>query len=170
MIHTREELIERTTAEFVIIDALVGRIPPAGWELPLIWVAPRDPWTVKDAFAHAIYWKADTARFVRGERRPAAVRGVHAANHRVFETYHQTPAAELIAWHRGVHADMLAALREAPDAWFQKERAPHWPQDIDRHIAAHRKRDIERALKAAGLLDDAARTGVPRPGKSKPGN
>ena len=152
MLHTREELIERTIAEFATMDGLVERIPKAGWELPLLWVEPRDPWTVKDAFAHATYWKADTARFVRGQRRPVEIRGVPDSNHYVFALYRQTPATDLIAWHRQVHAGMLAALKEAPDAWFEKERAPHWPPDLDRHIAAHRKRDMERALRAAGLL------------------
>jgi len=152
MIHTREELVERTISEFVLMDRLAERIPEAGWGLPLLWVEPRDPWTVKDAFAHVTFWKADTARFVRGQRRPVEIRGVHDSNHCVFELYRHTAAAELIAWHRQVHTDMLAALSEAPDAWFDKERAPHWPPDLDRHIRAHRKRDMERALKAAGLL------------------
>jgi len=152
MIHTREELVERTITEFAIMDRLVEGIPNAGWDLPLLWIEPRDPWTVKDAFAHTTYWKADTARFVRGQRRPKEIRGVHDSNRYVFEQYRQTPATELIAWHRQVHANLLAALQEAPDAWFHKERAPHWPADLDRHIAAHRKRDMERALKAASLL------------------
>jgi len=151
MIHTREELIERTISEFVVLDGLVEVIPEDGWDLPLLWVEPRDPWTVKDAFAHVTYWKADTARFVRGQRRPAETHGVHDSNHYVFERYRHVAAAELIAWHRQVHTDTVAALREAPDTWFDKERAPQWPQDLDRHVRAHRKRDMERALRAAGL-------------------
>jgi hypothetical protein len=152
MIHSRLELTERTIAEFMVLDQLVEAIPEGGWALPLLWVEPRDPWTVKDAFAHVTYWKADVARFVRGQRRTPEVRGVHDSNHYVFKTYRLVPSVELIAWHRDVHSDTLAALREAPDSWFDKERASHWPSDLDRHIAAHRKRDIQRALRAAGLV------------------
>src|ERR1043165_5767904 len=124
MIHTREELVERTISEFVLMDRLAERIPEAGWGLPLLWVEPRDAWTVKDAFAHVTFWKADTARFVRGLRRPVEIRGAHDSSHRVFELCRRTAAAELSAWHRQVHIDMLTALSEAPDAWFDKERRP----------------------------------------------
>src|SRR5256886_12714477 len=36
----------------------------------------RDPWTVKDALAHILYWKEHTARVIRGERRPPEMRGL----------------------------------------------------------------------------------------------
>jgi hypothetical protein len=42
---------------------------------------------------------------------------------------------------------LLAALREAPEAWFTgKERGVPWPFDIDGHSAEHRVKDIERTL------------------------
>jgi hypothetical protein len=54
-----------------------------------------------------------------------------------------------VAWHREVQADVLAALREAPDAWFSaRERGAPWPVDLDGHSAYHRVRDIERTLAA----------------------
>ena len=54
----------------------------------------------------------------------------------------------MLAWHRQVQADVLAALKEAPEAWFSgRERTAKWPADLDGHSAAHRVLDIERALK-----------------------
>jgi hypothetical protein len=54
---------------------------------------------------------------------------------------------EVLAWHRQVQEDVLAALREAPKEWFSgRERRPEWPIDLDGHSTYHRVKDIERAL------------------------
>jgi 4'-phosphopantetheinyl transferase EntD len=56
----------------------------------------------------------------------------------------------VLAWHRQVQEDALAALREAPEKWFNgKDRNPVWPNDLDGHAAKHRQKDIEQALAAA---------------------
>ena len=57
------------------------------------------------------------------------------------------PPVQVLAWHRQVQEDALAALREAPDEWFSgKEHRAEWPFDLDGHSAYHRVKDIERAL------------------------
>jgi hypothetical protein len=55
----------------------------------------------------------------------------------------------VLAWHRQVQEDVLAALQAAPDEWFSaRERNSDWPYDLDGHSAYHRVKDIERALAA----------------------
>jgi hypothetical protein len=107
---------------------------------------------VKDALAHITFWKADVARSIRKQRRPPeeARLTTNAHNRLVYERWHDRSAQDVLAWHRQVQADVLAALREAPDAWFgERERGEPWPFDLDGHSAQHRVRDIERALVAS---------------------
>jgi hypothetical protein len=54
---------------------------------------------------------------------------------------------EVLAWHRQVQAEVMAALQEAPEEWFSgKERKADWPYDLEGHSSNHRVKDIERAL------------------------
>jgi hypothetical protein len=104
---------------------------------------------VKDALAHITYWKAGVARSARKRRRPADERGLNVSqgNHLIFMRWRKRPPQEVLAWHRQVQKDLLAALREAPDEWFSgKERNEDWPGDLDGHSAFHRVKDIEEAL------------------------
>jgi hypothetical protein len=56
---------------------------------------------------------------------------------------------EVLAWHRQVQQDVLAALREAPEEWFGgRERRSEWPFDLEGHSTYHRFKDIERALRS----------------------
>ncbi|MGZ6296783.1 MAG: maleylpyruvate isomerase N-terminal domain-containing protein [Candidatus Limnocylindrales bacterium] len=150
MRHTRSEVIERTIREYERLDALVARLSPADWQRPLHRSETKDPWTVKDALAHITYWKADVARAARRQRRAPEARGLTTEehNHLVYVRWRERPATEVATWHREVQADVLAALREAPEAWFAgRERNSAWPYDLDSHSAHHRVRDMERALK-----------------------
>ena len=149
MRHTREELIERTTREFAVLDQLVSGLSDADWARPLQRAAAADPWTVKDALVHITYWKADVARFARGQRRPPDVRGLRTKehNHVVYTRWRDRSPQDVVAWHKEVQEDVLTALREAPETWFNgRERNPQWPIDLDVHSAAHRVRDIDRVL------------------------
>jgi hypothetical protein len=108
---------------------------------------------VKDALAHIVYWKAHTARVIRGERRLPELRGldVNQINRLVYERWHRRPPGAVVAWHRRVHAEVLRTLQATPAAWFgRRERSPEWPGDLDGHSAAHRVRDIEAALGRGG--------------------
>jgi hypothetical protein len=151
MRHKREEVIQRTIIEFEKLDELLAHLGDADWERPLLRPETKDPWTVKDAVAHITHWKADTARRVRGQRRPVEERGLdtNEDNHLIYIRWRNRSPQEVLSWHRLVHKDMIAALREAPDEYFSaKERSEQWPYDLDGHSLFHRVHDIERALTA----------------------
>jgi len=154
MRHTRDEIIARTIQEFDLLDQLVAHLSEADWQRPVPRPETKDPWTVKDALAHITHWKADVIRTIHGERRPPEERGLNitAGNRLVYERWHNRSPEEVLAWHRQVQADLLSALRAAPDDWFSgKDRGPEWPNDLDGHSSYHRVRDIEQALAPAGL-------------------
>jgi len=151
MRHNREVVIERTIQEFELLDQLVANLSSEDWNLLLIRPETKDPWTVKDALAHVTHWKADVARSARRQRRPPEERALetNAANHLIYLRWHERSPQEVLAWHRQVQKDVLAALKAAPDEWFSgRERRREWPYDLDGHSAYHRARDITRALAA----------------------
>lgn len=149
MRHTREEVIQRTIREFELLDQLVCHLTEEEWNRLLPRPETKDPWTIKDALAHITHWKADVARSIRRQPRPMETRlPTNQGNHLVYEGWHERSPQEVLAWHRQVHADVLSALREAPEEWFTgKDRKPEWPGDLDSHSAYHRIKDIEVALK-----------------------
>ena len=150
MRHTRAEVIERTIQEFERLDRLVGDLTDAEWNRALARPETRDPWTVKDALAHITHWKADTVRKIRKQPIPPEEKGLNwtDGNRLIYVRWRDRSPQEVLAWHRQVQADALAALRAAPDAWFSgRERKPEWPFDLDGHSSYHRVNDIEDALK-----------------------
>ena len=155
MHHNRVEVIERSIREFELLDHLVANLKDEDWERSLLRPETKDPWTVKDALAHITHWKADVARSARGMPHPSEERGLQEtdANHLIYMRWRDRSPQEVLAWHRQVQEDVLAALRAAPEKWFSgRERRLEWPFDLVGHSTYHRGKDIERAL--------AARTGV----------
>jgi len=153
MRHTRSEVIQRTIREFELLDNLVGNLADQDWGRLLPRSETKDPWTVKDGLAHITHWKANVIRTVRKQPRPIEERGlnVNDGNRLIYLRWRDRSPAEVLAWHRQVQEDLLAALQEAPEAWFSgKDHNPEWPFDLDGHSASHRVRDIERALKSTG--------------------
>jgi hypothetical protein len=149
MRHNRNEVIERTIQEFELLDHLVVYLSSEDWNQLLLRPEAKEPWTVKDALAHITHWKADVARSARRQRRPPEERGLETndANHLIYLRWRDRSPQEVLAWHRQVQEDVLAALRAAPDEWFSdRERRLEWPYDLDGHSAYHRAKDIERAL------------------------
>ncbi len=149
MHHTREEVIERTIREFELLDRLVSGLATDDWERLVPRPETKDPWTVKDVLAHITHWKADVARSARGEHIPAEERGlgITDGNQLIYMRWRDRAPEEVLAWHRQVQREVLAALKAAPEEWFSgKERRPEWPGDLDGHLAYHRVKDIERAL------------------------
>ncbi len=149
MRHNREEVIERTVGEFKLLDHLVANLTNQDWERLLSRPETKDPWTVKDALAHITHWKADVVRSIRGQRKlpEERVLGETEANHIIYTRWHNRPPQEILAWHRKIQKDVLAALRAAPEEWFSgKEHRPEWPYDLDGHSSYHRVKDIEQAL------------------------
>jgi hypothetical protein len=154
MRHNREEVIQRTIQEFEVLDRLVASLTNEDWERLAPRPEAKEPWTVKDALAHITHWKADAARSARRQRRPPEERGLGAnkVNHLIYVRWRDRSPQEVLAWHRQVQEDLLAALRAAPEAWFSgKERRSEWPYDLDGHAAFHRVKDIERALEARSM-------------------
>jgi hypothetical protein len=147
--HTKAEVTARTQREFAELDGLVARLGPSDWERLVPRPETRDPWTVKDALVHIVYWKAHTARVIRGEKRLPEMRGldVPAINHLIWERWRGRSPDDVIVWHRQVHAEALETLVAKPDAWFgRREHSASWPADLDGHSVVHRLKDIEQAL------------------------
>src|SRR5215468_12211146 len=98
MRHTRRSVVMRTRREFADLDRLVSRLRPADWKRRVPRSEARDPWTVKDALAHIVYWKAHTARVFRGERRLPEMRGldVNQINRLVYERWRRRTPRELV--------------------------------------------------------------------------
>jgi hypothetical protein len=150
MRHKRQNVIERIIHEFELLDHLVANLTTEEWDRLLLRPESKDPWTVKDALAHITHWKADAARSARKQHKPIEERGlnINQGNHLVYSRWHNRSPQEVLAWHRQVQKDVLAALQEAPEEWFSgKERGPDWPGDLDSHSTFHRVKDIEWALK-----------------------
>lgn len=153
MRHQRQEVVTRTKAEFARLDRLVQRLTPADWRKRVPRPEAKDPWTVKDALAHIVYWKQHSARVFRGERRVPEMRGldVSAINAIVYERWRRRPPREVQAYHRQVHEEVLRTLAERPDDWFSaRERGKEWPGDFDGHSTHHRVKDMEAAIRPPG--------------------
>jgi uncharacterized damage-inducible protein DinB len=147
MRHKREEVIERTIREFELLDQLVADLSDEDWEQPLLRPETKDPWTVKDALAHITHWKADVILSIKGMRHPPEEQGINEGNHLIYIRWRDRTPEEVLAWHRQVQEELLAALEAAPEEWFSKrERRQEWPNDLDGHSAYHRVKDINRAL------------------------
>ena len=160
MRHTRAQVLARARREFAALDRLVARLRPADWKRRVPRPATRDPWTVKDALAHIVYWKEHTARVIRGERRPPELRGLdlEGINRLVYERWRRRPARDVVDYHRRVQADVVRTLAKTPEEWFgRREHSPRWPADLDGHSTAHRMSDMEAALSPS-----PASTGRPR--------
>jgi hypothetical protein len=72
---------------------------------------------------------------------------VSGINRLVYERWRDRRPAEVVAYHRQVHRDVLRTLAATPAEWFgRRERSAQWPLDFDGHSADHRVKDIEAAL------------------------
>jgi hypothetical protein len=149
MRHTRQEVIQRAIHEYELLDHLVAGLTPEQWAQPVPRPEMKDPWTVKDALAHITHWKTKVTRIALGQPPPAEKRGLNDndINHLIYLSWRERSPQEILARHRQVQAELLAALRAAPEDWYSaRERNPQWPFNIDGHSAEHRLKDIARAL------------------------
>lgn len=149
MRHTREAVIKRAIQEFERLDDLIGNLTDEDWNRLLPRPESKDPWTVKDALAHIAHWKADVIRKIRRQPVPLEEKWLNweDGNRLIYERWRNRTPEEILNWHRQVQADLLAAFKSAPEAWFSgREHSPEWPNDLDGHSAYHRVHDIERVL------------------------
>lgn len=148
MAHSRRDVIWRAMREYEKLDKLVAHLSDKEWKRKVPRPETKDPWTVKDVLAHIAYWKSGVARSARGQRRepwnPTAT--VNEENRRVFLRFRRRSPKEVLEYHRQVQIDLLAAIREAPKAWFTRKRGADWPFDLDGHSANHRIKDLEAVL------------------------
>ena len=150
MRHTRKEVIKRTIREFERLDRLVTNLTDEDWNQLLTRPENKDPWTVKDTLAHITHWKADVVRKIKRQPIPAEEKGLNwtDGNRLIYERWRERSSQDVLAWHRQVQEEVLAALQTAPEAWFSaREHRPEWPNDLDGHSRYHRVKDIEPALK-----------------------
>src|SRR5438445_9936815 len=131
MRHSKKDVIARTRREFAILDRLVHRLRAADWKRRVPRPPTRDPWTVKDALAHIVYWKEHSARVFRGERRLPEMRGldVNAINRLIYRRWRRRQPRELVASHRQVQRDAVKTLAPHEAAWvYRLQRAPKRPR------------------------------------------
>src|SRR5438067_5983232 len=109
MRHTRREVVDRTVREFEQLERLVLRLRPADWRRRVPRPETKDPWTVKDALAHIVYWKEHSARVFRGDKRPPDMRGldVNAGNALIYGRWRNRRPADIVRWHRRVQQQVL---------------------------------------------------------------
>jgi len=151
MRHSREEVVKRTIREFKLLDDLVSNLTDEDWNRLLTRPETKDPWTVKDALAHITYFKADVIRKIKKQPMPVEVKGLNETdeNHLTYTRWRDRSPQEVLAWHKQVQEDVLAAIQDAPEEWFSdRERRSEWPFDLDGHSSYHRVKDIEHALRA----------------------
>ena len=150
MRHTREEVIQRVSAEYALLDALVKGLSDDQWNHLVPRPESKDAWTVKDTLAHITHWKADTVRKARRQRIPVEEKGLNwtDGNRLIYERWRERSPHEVYAWHKQVQAEVLTVLASASEKWFSgRDRGKEWPFDLDGHSAFHREKDIEPALK-----------------------
>jgi hypothetical protein len=151
--HTRLGTISRVEAEYRSLDRVVRRlgsrldrpIPGFGARARI----ERERWTGKDALAHIAAWKQHQLRTLRREKHDATLRGkpTDVQNRLLFGRWRRRTIREVVAHHRRVHRDVIAALRARPESYFaDPPRLPRWPNDLLGHSAAHRERHLESLL------------------------
>ncbi len=149
MRHTRDEVIQRTIDEYNRLDQLVSALTDDEWNVRVPRPDEKDAWTVKDTVAHITHWKADEIRKIKRLPVPPEEKGLNwtDGNRLVYERWRDRSVRDVLAWHRQVQADVLAALQSAPESWFSgREHRLEWPNDLDGHCRYHRVNDIEPAL------------------------
>lgn len=150
--HTKRKTLARVAAEYRALDRLVRRLGERGLSRPIPKFGARarirrERWLAKDALAHIVEWKRQALRGVRREPSDPALRGlpIDRKNRVLFARWHRRPARSVIAFHRAVHRDVMAALRARPEEYFRDPpRSPQWPNDLIGHPRGHRERHLER--------------------------
>lgn len=153
MRHTRQRTIARVEAEYLALDRVVRQlgsrlrepVPGFGARARI----KRERWTGKDALAHIVAWKQHQLRTLRRETHDASMRGkpIDVQNRMLYRRWHRRTVREVIAYHRAVHRDVMAALRAQPQSYFaEPPRSPQWPNDLLGHAAGHRERHLEPLL------------------------
>ena len=150
VMHNKRETMARVEKEYRALDAVVRRLRSKGLEAPVPGFGARaridrEKWTRKDALAHIVEWRRNALRALRKEGSDPELKGlrIDRQNRVLYERWHSRPARGVVAYHRKIHKETIAAMRRLPDQYFQKRLSPIWPNDLIGHSAQHRRRHLE---------------------------
>jgi hypothetical protein len=150
VMHNKRETIARVEHEYRALDRVVRRLGSRGLNegVPGFGARARirrERWTRKDALAHVVEWKRQALRALRKERSDPELKGlpIDRRNRKLYERWHATPARDVVAFHRRIQRETIAAMRALPDEYFRKRLSPSWPNDLVGHSAEHRRRHLE---------------------------
>ena len=148
--HNKRETIARVEREYRALDRVVRLLGTRGLDsdVPSFGARARirrERWTRKDALAHIVEWRRNQLRALRKEPSDPELRGltIDRKNRRLYERWHARPARAVVAYHRTVHRETMAAMRTLPPAYFAKRFSPLWPNDLIGHSAEHRRRHLQ---------------------------
>src|SRR5258705_491119 len=121
------ELVAQRLIRYAEVVGRVRRLRPADWKRPVPRPEGRDPWTVQDALAHILYWKAHTCRVFRGEKRLPEMRGldIEQINRKIYNRWRRRWPSALVAWHRRVHAEVVKTIAKTPPEFFNRKNRSH---------------------------------------------
>ena len=148
--HNKRETMARVQKEYRALDRVVRHLGTRGLneDVPGFGTRARikrERWTRKDALAHIVEWRRNQLRALRKESSDPDLVGlkIDRQNRRLYERWHSRPARAVVAYHRTVHRETMAAMRALPPAYFAKRFSPLWPNDLIGHSAEHRRRHLE---------------------------
>jgi uncharacterized damage-inducible protein DinB len=150
VMHNKRETMARVEKEYRALDRVVRRVGTRGLneQVPGFGARARirrERWTRKDALAHIVEWRRHALRALRSETSDPQLKGlpIDRKNRRLYERWHARSAREVVAYHRKIHRETMAAMRGLPDEYFRKRLSPMWPNDLIGHSAEHRRRHLE---------------------------
>lgn len=161
--HDKRETMARVEKEYRALDRVVRRLGTGGLneDVPGFGVRARirrERWTRKDALAHIVEWRRQALRALRKEPSDPDLKGlpIDRKNRRLYERWHSRSAREVVAYHRTIHQETMAAMRRLPDEYFRRRLSSIWPNDLVGHSAGHRRRHLEVVDKRRGGMTSAA--------------
>lgn len=151
VMHNKRETMARVEKEYRALDRVVRGLGARGLEADVPGFGARarirrERWTRKDALAHIVEWRRNALRALRKETSDPDLKGlkIDRQNRRLYERWHSEPARAVVAYHRKIHRETMAAMRALPPAYFAKRFSPLWPNDLIGHSRDHRERHLER--------------------------
>jgi uncharacterized damage-inducible protein DinB len=121
------EAIQRARAEW---DALLARVPPAGYEQP----GAAGTWTLKDVIAHLAWHEREVAQALQARDFTNSsdwwLLPTDERNRRIYEAHREIPLAKVIAEAHLAYTDLLAAVQSlSEDELNDASRFTNHPPD-----------------------------------------
>ncbi len=145
--------MRRVEAEYRALDRAVRALSRGGLDRPVPGFGQRarirrERWTYKDALAHILAWKRWQIEALQRVPRDPKLRGltIERKNRLIYEEWRHRSATDVVAWHRGLHREIVRALRALPAEVFATRRSAYWPNDLIGHSKVHRERHLADLL------------------------